>query len=289
MAETAAAFIFQKALALAYKLGASKAVAIATAKTAVFVTKVGLTVGASAALSAALAPRTPRPDSRISQRQATPERVSAFGRVRSAGAYVLYEAAGGDSVDVLAFHDGRIAGIDAIYLHDDLVTTGTGPLGAGFVQGDQPTRQYYEHIYVDTRLGTASQTAFARARQFVPAQWTENHRLTGVAALELLCRSPKASGIARVYPLGLPRPSVVHRAQYCFDFRNGSQSPDNWQGWTPGSRNPILQLVTFLINPPVPDPIEPDRCLGLGEDFHAIIAPHLDDWIAAANRSESVV
>ncbi|HBU62456.1 MAG: hypothetical protein CMH91_01415 [Oceanicaulis sp.] len=289
MAETAAAYIFKVVASTALKAGASKAAAAFLAKSAVFAAKVGLTVGASAALNAAFAPRVSTPDSRIAQRQPTPERAAAFGRVRSAGAYSLYSTSGGDSIDVLAFHDGRIAGIDQIYLHDDLVTLGTGPLGAGFVQGDSRTGQYFEAIYIDTRLGTANQSAFTRARSKVPGEWSSQHCMDGVAALELLCLGPKKERLPKVYPLGLPRPSVVYRAQYCFDFRQSGQSVENWRGWTPGSRNPVLQMVTYMCNPAVPDPVEPDRALGLGMDFDTEIAPHLDAWIAAANACDQLV
>jgi hypothetical protein len=289
MAETAAAYIFKVVASSAIKAGASEAAAAFLAKSAVFAAKVGLTVGASAALNAAFAPRVSTPDSRIAQRQPTPERTAAFGRVRSAGAYTLYSTSGGDSIDVLAFHDGRIAGIDQIYLHDDLVSLGTGPLGAGFVLGDSRTDQYFEAIYIDTRLGTESQTAFTRAAGKVPGEWTSQHCMDGVAALELLCLGPKKERLPKVYPLGLPRPSVVYRAQYCFDFRQSAQSIENWRGWTPGSRNPVLQMVTYMCNPAVPDPAEPDRALGLGLDFETEIAPHLDAWIAAANVCDQSV
>ncbi|EAP89178.1 hypothetical protein OA2633_00255 [Oceanicaulis sp. HTCC2633] len=289
MAETAAAYIFKVVASTALKAGASKAAAAFLAKSAVFAAKVGLTVGASAALNAAFAPRVSTPDSRIAQRQPTPERTAAFGRVRSAGAYTLYSTSGGDSIDVLAFHDGRIAGIDQIYLHDDPVSLGTGPLGAGFVQGDSRSGQYFEAIYIDTRLGTANQTAFTRAAGKVPGEWSSQHCMDGVAALELLCLGPKKERLPKVYPLGLPRPSVVYRAQYCFDVRQSGQSVENWRGWSPGSRNPVLQMVTYLCNPAVPDPSEPDRALGLGMDFDTEIAPHLDAWMAAANACDQLV
>ncbi len=284
MAQAAAAYIFRHIAVALARAGVSKAFITAIAGPARWALQASLVLAANVAISMAMMPRQSVPDGRQPIRQATPRRKSAFGRNRGTGAYLNYAVDGGDSIDVLAIHDGRIAGIDQYYLHDDLVTLGTGPLGSGFVQGDPSTHLYYEAIYIDTRLGTATQTAFQRSIGRLPSGvWSSSHRALGVACLELLCLGPKAERLPKVYPLGLPRPSVVYRAQYCYDWRDPAQDINDWTTWTPGSRNPILQLATYLINPAIPDPAAPDRCLGQGEAWDVAIAPKLAEWTQAAN------
>ena len=288
MAQAAAAYIFKFVATNLVRLGASKAFIATIAGTARWAIQASLIMAASVAVNLATMPRQSVPDGRQPIRQPTPRRKSGFGRNRGTGAYINYAVDGGDSLDVLAIHDGRIAGIDQYYLHDDLVGLGTGPLGSGFVQGNPSTHLYYEAIYIDTRLGTATQTAFQRSVGRLPSNvWSSSHRALGVACIELLCLGPKAERLPKVYPLGLPRPSVVYRAQYCYDWRDPAQDINDWTTWTPGSRNPMLQLATYLINPAIPDPAAPDRCLGQGEDWDVAIAPRLAQWTQAADDGDA--
>ena len=289
MPQAVAAFVFKKAALIALKAGASKALAVKIATAAAFVAKTGLTLAAAYAVNRALAPDIARPDNRNPMRQATPRRKQGFGRNRATGAYLMYGAKDGDSIDVMAIADHLIAGIDQYWLHDDVVTLGTGRLGSGHVQGNSSTEEYFDAIYIDTRLGAANQSAFTRARSMLPDAWKSTSTMAGVAGLELLCLGPKKERLPKVYPLGLPRPGLTYRGQYCFDWRDEGQSVGTWTGWTPGAANPVLALATKMINPATPDPSDPSRALGWGFDWATDIAPKLSDWTLAVNICDQAV
>lgn len=290
MVAAVSSFIFNRAVLPALSaVGASASVTTAAAL-ATNVAVRGAAFLAVGALIRGLSPKPAVPEPQIPLRQSTPEAKSAFGRVRGGVAYLLYEEVDGDSVDVGALHYGRIGGIDQLYLHDDEISTGTGPLGAGFVLGDSQTGQYYQAVYVDTRDGVAGQSAFHRASTMVPGDvWTSAHRGEGCALIELVCLGPKKERVAKVYPRGLPVPSALYRGQYVYDWTNPAHDINDWTTWSGGDENPIRQLVTFMINPRDPDPAMPGRCLGMGEDFNETFANNLSRLTAAAQVCDQQV
>src|SRR5690606_22256539 len=82
------------------------------------VASVGTSLAISAGLAAALTPGLPSPEFAATPiKQSRPVRVSGTGRARLSGAYVLFEARGNLSDDVLALHHGKIDGIERYFLH----------------------------------------------------------------------------------------------------------------------------------------------------------------------------
>ena len=213
-------------------------------------------------------PKIPKAaDGRTGIRQPAAPRASGYGRARMAGVYQLYEERAGSSYDVLAFHDGRVDAVERYFLHDDEVTVVNGivqPTADGAYGGTR--------VRFRTTLGLATETAFAETVSAVGDIWTAQHRGDGVASIELVSGGVAQADFARIYPNGLPQPSVVARLQRVFDPRQGGQSYDDPATWA-WSDNPILCLMHYLT----------DANAGMGEDYARRIAPALADWIAAAN------
>lgn len=271
----------------------SAAVAAGTASLttlAIYATvEVGIYAGLSLALNAAFAPKIPGQEVQTPLKQAIPDRQSGYGLARLSGPYMLFEArdtagatigghhekGGGASFDVIALHDGRIDGIETIFLHDDIVTLDVN----GRVQPPTGTRKYASRILIDTRDGLATETAYARTSTYLSDLWTSAHRGDGIASLEMICWQSKPQNMSKDYPNGLPQPSVAARLLRVYDPRlNGLTTqgdPDNWQ-W---SENPVAHLLDYLTS----------SAHGMGLDFSTYIVPEIDAWVRAANVCDEQV
>lgn len=235
----------------------------------------GLSYGLSAAASMARGkPGMPSAqDGKIGIRQATASRASGYGRARWAGVYVCYEERAGHSFDILAFHDGEIDAVERHFLHDDEVN-----VIDGYVQATSEGAYAGNRVTLRTNRGLNPNVAFSETVGNLTDIWTMQHRGDGVACMELICRSVAQQDIARIYPNGLPTPSVVSRLQKVFDPRDVTQSYANKASWR-WRDNPVLCLMHFLC----------DSNSGMGYDFTRRIQPALSYWIAAANVCDESV
>lgn len=219
-------------------------------------------------------PRIPKAeDGRVGVRQPTASRQSGYGRARIAGVYMLYEERAGHSFDVLAFHDGEIDEVERYFLNDDEVTVigGTVQPTAEGAYGGGRVRFY-------TNEGPTPNVAFSEITGNLPDIYTAQHRGDGVAQTGLVCQSVAQQDIARIYPNGLPTPSVVARLQKVFDPRDPTQSFANRASWK-WSDNPILCLMHFLT----------DTGAGMAFNYERRILPALSYWIEAANVCDEAV
>lgn len=201
-------------------------------------------------------------------RQSIPPRTVAYGRVRLAGTYVLFEAKLGISWDVIAFHHGQIANFAGFYLHDDVVTLTT--LTGGTVQGLSDGRYSGDHINIDTRLGFATNVAYPQPVAAMPDIWTDAHRGDGLASLMMQCLPVATADLfPDIYPRGKPEPSVVVDATPIFDARFSVFFP---------SQNPIIQLIDYLTNDDY----------GMGLDYATLITPVQNDILLEANICDEI-
>lgn len=242
-------------------IGAITASIIASA-----IVAIGLSLVATL-IQAALMPKPA--DGKVPKRQPIPPRIRAFGRCRLGGAYMLYEVAPqGRSFDVLALHDGLIDGYERYFLHDDEVTLD----GSGFVGGLANGAYGGKKIRIVTRLGETPETAYTETEVFSmlsSAVWNTNCRGDGIASLMLICRSVSSADFQKIYPQGLPQPSVVARWRKCFDPRVSGQDANDPSTWA-FSDNPVCALVTYLID-------------DMEQDYDTRILPEIASWIHAAN------
>lgn len=226
---------------------------------------------AALALAVLYKPKGPKPEQQErSIKSPIPPRISAYGRVRLYGAYILYVTSGdGYAVDVWAFHDGQLDGIERIYLGDKAVTLN----GSGFVLpiddgefGDGDT------IQVGTRLGLPTETPFSEVIARLAGIWTAGHRGDGVATGCMISRPVKAKNFNRVYPTGGPDAnamSIVARAQRVFDWRDMTQDPYNPLTWKYSDNNALCIAHYYLVRD--------------NKDWNTHFAPTLAYWTAFAN------
>lgn len=212
-----------------------------------------------------------------------PPRVSAYGRSRLYGAYVLYVTSGnGTAVDIYAIHDGKIDGIEMRYLGDDSMEMLGEFVGGG---GDGRYSDYKVSLY--TTDGSAPGTAFGTAVSMLPDIWTSAHRGDGVVALALFSAPVSNQRFSEIYPQGIPpTPSLVARWQLCPDPE--AEDPLDESGWT-WTENPVRQLLHYMMTREFrPELAKADTGYGTAmraqrEEFWARkIAPTLNLWIAAA-------
>ena len=224
---------------------------------------VGITVGLQDAFSPSFNLPTPA-NVKTSKRQAVASRMGGGGRARISGYYMCYEEKEGVSYDVFALLNGEIDGIEAYYLHDDLVTLSgdtVQPLADGSY-GDSK-------IKILTRSGLSTETAYSEVVAGLPGIWTTDHRGDGIASLALICDKVEPSAFSKIYPQRLPEPSVVARLQRFFDPRDGAQDPDDPSTWT-WNPNPVLGYLDYLR-------------FREGKDYATRILPEIDYWIDAAD------
>jgi len=236
-----------------------------------------------------MGPNAPKPQTTESAIKASlPPRVSAYGKSRLYGAYVLYEtASNGTAVDVFAIHDGPATAIDAIYLGDEQVTLTGSTVNEG-VDGryaDGAVNIYYT-------LGQAVETAFAAVISLLPGIWTSGHRGDGVVALAATFKSVKSKNYQDVYPSGLPpAASLVGRWQKVFDWRDGPQgvnNPDTWR-W---SENAVLHLAHYILvrekARKLPGEIFPSAD-ALLDAWSLYFQPAIAYWTAAADDADTAM
>lgn len=207
-------------------------------------------------------------------KQAIPPRIVGLGRVRLAGAYVLFEAKSKISYDVQALHHGRIAGIVGYYLHDDVVT-----LTGGVVDSQGDGRYGASAITIKTRLGLATETAYSEITTPLSAIWGADYRGDGLASAAIICsQAADPATFANIYPRGRPELSIVADCTPIFDARAGGQSNSDDSTWAVSS-NPVLQLMFFLT--------DVDR--GMGFDYATLITPSLTSLLAEATLCDATV
>ncbi|MBB4616899.1 hypothetical protein [Sphingomonas abaci] len=202
-----------------------------------------------------------------------PPRVSAYGRLKLYGAYTLYETAkDGTAVDVWAFHDGRIDGIEAWYLGDKKVTR----LANGYVQGEADGLYGDSNIIqIGANLGAATETAHALVIAKVPEVWTSAHRGDGVVTGYMLSAAVKQKNFSATYANGGPNNTplgLVIRAQPVFDWRDPAQRVDDPLTWR-WSENAVLHLAHYQL-------------VRNGKTWARHFAPTLSYWTAAANDAD---
>lgn len=232
-------------------------------------------VAVSLANSTLFAPKAPRAaPTEYAIKTERPPRVSGYGRYKTFGAYAFYgTASDGTAVDVWAFHDGRIDGIEGWYLGDDKVTR----LPSGFVAVG-PDGRYGpnpDNIQIGATLGATPGTPLAPVIAKLPGIWTDQHRGDDTVTGYMLSKAVKAKNFSSTYSTGGPNQTplgVVIRAQPVFDWRDPSQSPDAPSTWK-WSENAVLHLAHYQL-------------VRNGKAWDRHFAPTLAYWTAAANDAD---
>jgi len=206
----------------------------------------GLTVAGVSAASSLLVGRpkaAPAETVSSSIKSPIPARVRGNGRRRLYGASLLFEtAADGTTVDVWAFHDGRVAQIAAVYLNDQIVTV-TG----GVVQQLADRSYQSGHVKAGYNLGLPTETAFAPVVALVPSLWTNNHRGDGVVTGYLIKEPEADKHFLTTYPQGdnVTMSLVIDMAPV-YDPRQPGQDPYDEATWY-WSDNAVLCFLHYMM------------------------------------------
>lgn len=193
-----------------------------------------LLLGVTIGLQFALQPDLPQqPAGHQARRQTIPPRVWACGRCRPGASYMLFEVASGVSWDVLAVCGGPIGGYVTFYLQDDVVTIDAAGDGRvlttpGFTDG----RYGNGEVRIFTRVGLATETAFANVVAALPSIWTNDHRGDTIASLAMFCGPVGQSEFGRRYPYQLPNLTAALDGPAVWDFRDLAQNPADPATWT---------------------------------------------------------
>lgn len=228
---------------------------------------IGASLGSAIASGIAAwgAPKAPPPAAAAQTiKQPISARVRGYGRKRMYGTKVLFETArNGGTVDVYAFHDGEVDGLEQVYLNDDKVTI------VGNTVQTLPDKSYQSgHVKAGFTLGPTPNTAFSAVISALPGIWTSNHRGDNVATGYLIKNPENEEHFLDTYPQGdNVELSAVFRLTKCFDPRTGLTV------WT---ENPVLHLLDYLVNV-------------RGIDYATRIVPTLDYWIDAADICDEAI
>lgn len=216
-------------------------------------------------------------------KQAVPNRIRGYWINRLAGYYVLFLAAGGSSQDMLAFHSGRIEEVLQLYLHDNAVAVSPAPtdgtivtvaaLGTGAYAGPVNAQFFYGTDGQNASSGLLNSTSTAGV-------WTGAFRGQGIACLGLYCTAAASpTAFTKIYPQGLPLPSVLAKCAPVWDPRDGAQSRGDPLTWR-ASPNPVLQLIDYLT--------ATDG--GMGMDIDEILPSDvLAQWMIEADLCDDVI
>jgi hypothetical protein len=226
------------------------------------------TTALSIGLQMLLAPKPPKPeDGKIPKTQSVPYRWWGVGRVRVAGAYMLWESRGNDLFAVQAIAGHRIKSVNRYWLHDDEVTIdGTGTT---IING----KRYYRRVQIFRRLGVVPEAPFSQIVQgfadepLANRAWTNDHRGDGQASLAMIAKASRAENFGKDFPYGAPSLSVEADMALCWDFRDPAQSPTNPSTWT-WTRNSALIMAWH-------------QCFnefGHKRDYTRALLPVLDMW-----------
>lgn len=257
---------------------------------ATLVVNTAITLGLSA-IAQALAPGMPKPGaSQVPLKQSYASRRSAFGEVKIAGVYTLFEASantidlgGFGPIDfpavayqVMAMLDGRSQAFTRWYFHDDRLTLVPGTDG---VHGPDGKKYEYgsggDRCYFHTRLGLDTETPYDDIVSAIPA-WTSDHRGDGVTSCGVICLQSKLKFQQEDFPNGLPQPSAAIKSQLLYDPRDEAQVQGDKSTYV-YSDNPVLCLLAYLT----------DANGGMGLSYARRILPAIDFWKAAADDCDA--
>lgn len=232
-----------------------------------------VTTALSIGLQMLLAPSPPKPeDGKIPKTQSVPYRWWGVGRVRVAGAYMLWESRGRSLLAVQAIAGHRIKSVNRYWLHDDEV----------FIDGNSQTipagSRYRNYAWIYHRLGAVPETPYDAIVQAFADEvssnraWTDVHRGDGQASVAMKVLSVNAENQAKRFPYGAPSLSVEADMARCWDFRDPSQSPTNPSTWTWTRNSALIMSWHQCFNE-----------FGHKRDYRRALLPLIDMWKEEAN------
>lgn len=254
--------------ALATSLGASAVAAQVAGAIGAIVIGAGLSLVAGLLLM----PKTPEPSSgQIETQQQTPERFFYYGRGEASGPLGMKKVVPpGVLVKTLILSDGEIDAIETTKGDDAVLTFDENRyVNNYFIQDGDKKVQIFPH------MGTDDQTADPVLMEWMPALWTTNHRMRGVAYLSIILHGASSTDFLGAYPHGEIVVKVVFRGRRVWDPRDPDQDSAIKASFL-WSDNPSLCILDWLCLHPK------GYRLPLGSF-------HIADFMALANTCDELV
>lgn len=174
-------------------------------------------------------------------KQSAGPRLRHYGRVRVGGTLAFLEVENGNLHFVVMFGQGEFDAFEGFYINDGVFTLGpsaTDPESDGWAQ-ESPHNG--KTIYIETRVGSPTQVAFAILVDRFPTIWSSAHRLDGVACAHVIQHAVKQEDFGEVYQSRqVAEINVLARACRVYDPRSGD---------TEWSTNAALILRDYLTHP----------------------------------------
>jgi membrane protein implicated in regulation of membrane protease activity len=205
-------------------------------------------------------------DQKQTVRQPTAPRKIVYGQTRVGGTYAYLNVANGNQYlyYVICYAGHEVEEIGDIWFDEDIV-----PIDP---DGNVRSGRYAGSVYLEKHLGASDQAASQQMINQNPGQWTQDHRLQGIAYIcgWLVWNNTSGDGTVgqNVWSGGLPNITAVIKGKKVYDPRTNSIQYSN---------NSALVAADYLTDPLYGLAI--DRTTGL----------HQDGLIAAANSCDEPV
>lgn len=169
--------------------------------------------------------------------------IRAIGRVRLSGLKAFGNTTGYDRWRLICHVRGPVAAIEEHFIGGREVTIDSD----GAVSSPPWARQGGSWLYIKSKRGDGTETAWTELRNAFPALWSTEHRVRGIAQTLIQYISPGINDekFLKLYQGGEPLYERVQRSEYIYDPRDPSQSVDDEATWK-YSDNGVLGVAHIL-------------------------------------------
>jgi hypothetical protein len=174
-------------------------------------------------------------------------RLRHYGRVRTAGALVFVETRAGWVHQCVVFNQGTISEFEEFFVGGKSVLLDADGCvtQSPYWIADYADPNLRSLVRVESRRGYADQPVSAILSGAYPTDWTDDHRLKGLAYAVLACKQVTQDRFQTVYNSQIPAITAIIRSAAVYDPRAAGQSPTNADTWA-YSDNPALCLRDYL-------------------------------------------
>ena len=169
--------------------------------------------------------------------------IRAIGRVRIAGLKAFGNTVGFDRWRLICHVRGPVAAIEEHFIGGREVTVDSD----GAVSSPPWSRKGGSWLYIKSKRGDGTETAWPELLNAFPNLWSADHRVRGIAQTLIQYISPgiEDDKFLKLYQGGEPLYERVQRSEYIYDPRDPSQYVDNPNTWK-YSDNGVLGVAHIL-------------------------------------------
>lgn len=204
----------------------------------------GALVGASYATQSLSAQKQRREAQQATLNEAMGPRRFIYGQARVGGTRAFWDARNGEMYQCLLLCSHEIDSIQEYWVGDVKVETDGGTAGGNVI-----TFPMINKIFFERYLGTADQPASLILTTRFPDVWSANHRLRGIAHVDVVFGGTRKEETQKVFPQGAyTQLRFVVRGKKIFDPSLGSMDPENPATWAWGDNSGDV-ILDYLRSP----------------------------------------